>query len=53
MNNIIRYAIIIFILLAYAEDMCLAQDALLEEASSKKPVSVSAGFDKVIPTIPR
>ena len=50
MNNIIRYAIIIFIVFAYAEDMCLAQDALKEE-SSKKPVSVSAGVDKARATI--
>ena len=50
MNNIIRYAIIIFIVFAYAEDTCLAQDALKEE-SSKKPVSVSANVDKARATI--
>ena len=50
MNNIIRYAIIIFIVFAYAEDTCLAQDALKEE-NSKKPVSVSASVDKARATI--
>ena len=50
MNYIIRYAIIIFILFVYAEDMCLAQDALKEE-SSNKLVSVSAGVDKARATI--
>jgi hypothetical protein len=50
MNNIIRYAIIIFILFAYTGSTCLAQDALKEE-SSKKPVSVSASVDKARATI--
>ncbi|MGR3294151.1 MAG: BatD family protein [Candidatus Scalindua sp.] len=52
MNNIIRYSIFIFIFIvfAYAEDMCLAQDILKEE-SSKKPVSVSASVDKARATI--
>ena len=51
MNNIIRYAIIIFYSSSlYAEDMCLAQDTLKEE-SSNKPVSVSAGVDKARATI--
>ncbi len=50
MNNITRYAIIIFMLFLYAEDMCLAQDALIEE-NSNKSVSVSAGVDKARATI--
>ena len=52
MNNIIRYAIFIFIFIVfvYAGDTCLAQDVLKEE-SSKKPVSVSAGVDKARATI--
>ncbi len=50
MNNIIRYAIIIFILFAYTGSTCLAQDALKEE-SSKKHVSVSASVDKARATI--
>ncbi len=51
MNNIIRYAIIIFALITYIDNMCLAQDALLKEAISKKTVSVSAGVDKARATI--
>jgi len=52
MNNIIRYAIIIFIFIvyAYAEDTCLAQEALKDE-SSKNLVSVSANVDKARATI--
>lgn len=52
MNNIIRYAIFIFIFIvfAYAEDTCLAQDIVKEE-STKMPVSVSASVDKARATI--
>mgnify|MGYP001178750363 FL=1 len=50
MNYIIRFAIIIFILFVYVEDMCLAQNALKEE-NSNKPVNVSAGVDKARATI--
>ncbi|MBT6229321.1 MAG: hypothetical protein HOI47_21980, partial [Candidatus Scalindua sp.] len=50
MNNIIRYAIIIFILFVGASDLCLAQDSLKED-NSKKSVSVSAGVDKARATI--
>ena len=52
MNNIIRYSIFIFIFIvfAYTEDTCLAQDVLKEE-SSEKPVSVSASVDKARATI--
>ena len=50
MNNITRYAIIIFMLFLYVEDTCLAQDALKDE-SSKRSVSVSAGVDKARATI--
>ncbi|MHC4139245.1 MAG: hypothetical protein ACYSR1_05235 [Planctomycetota bacterium] len=50
MNNIIRYAIIIFIVFVYAEDICLAQDIVKEE-STVKPVSVSANVDKARATI--
>ena len=51
MNNITRYAIIIFMLFLYVEDTCLAQDALKEEGSANKPVSVTAGVDKARATI--
>ena len=52
MNNIIRYSIIIFIFVvfAYAEDTCQAQDIVKEE-STIKPVSVSANVDKARATI--
>jgi len=52
MNNIIRYSIFIFIyvVFAYAEDTCLAQDIVKEE-STKMPVSVSANVDKARATI--
>ncbi len=52
MNNIIRNSIIIFIFVvfAYAEDTCLAQDIVKEE-STIKPVSVSANVDKARATI--
>ncbi len=52
MNNIIRYSlfIFIFIVIAYAEDTCLAQDILKEE-SSKKIVTVNANVDKARATI--
>jgi hypothetical protein len=52
MNNIMRYSIFIFIFIvfAYAEDTCLAQDVLKEE-SSKKRVSVSANVDRARATI--
>ena len=50
MNNITRYAIIIFMLFLYVEDTCLAQDAL-KDGSSKRSVSVSAGVDKARATI--
>ena len=50
MNNITRYAIIIFMLFLYAGDTCLAQDALKDE-SSNKSVNVTAGVDKARATI--
>ena len=52
MNNIIRYSIFIFIFIvfAYAEDTCLAQDIVNEE-SSTIPVSVSANVDTARATI--
>ncbi len=50
MINTIRYSIIIFILFAYAENMCLAQERVKEEYS-KKPVSVTANVDKARATI--
>ena len=52
MNNITRYSIIIFIFVvfAFAEDTCLAQDRAKEE-SAIKPVSVSANVDKARATI--
>jgi hypothetical protein len=52
MNNITRYAILIFIFVvfAFAEDTCLAQDRVKEE-SAIKPVSVSANVDKARATI--
>ncbi len=52
MNNIMRYAIFIFIFIVftYAEDTCLAQDVLKED-SSKKNVTVNANVDKARATI--
>ena len=50
MNNIIRYAIFIFIVFVYVEDTCLAQDILIEEIS-KKLVNVNANVDKARATI--
>ena len=52
MNNIIRYSIFIFIFIvfAYAEETCLAQDVLKEE-SADNTVTVNANVDKARATI--
>ncbi|MCP4266911.1 MAG: protein BatD [Candidatus Brocadiaceae bacterium] len=52
MNNIIRYAILIFIVFVYVKETCIvqAQDALKEEGS-RQLVSVNANVDKAMATI--